>query len=331
MIGGVSAEPTIEEIRKIVKTLEQDQPDEVVAIGGGSVMDAAKAAWLSYQAKTDVTELFGANVISKRFPTKQFKRIIAVPTTAGTGSEVTQYSNISDPDANLKYVISEEQIIPKMALINPDYCLSMSKELTVSTALDALTHLIEALLNTTSPSVEKCNDDWILRAISMILKSLPDAINDPHNSSTRERLSAAATIGGMAIAARPTGLPHLASYSFYRKLPHGLSVALLLPPFWRFYLQNPTVVNQTLKLANFLPYCKDTGNPEEIISTIEKFIYTASGINGLKALPFYNQDMIKQIATDATKNPIKLKSAPQAIQIETATQTISEILRNTLP
>ena len=123
-----------------------------------------------------------------------------------------------------------------MALIDPYYGRSMPESLTAATALDALTHNIESLLNISAPETEFARNELAVYAVRLIKDNLPLVFRDPNDVNARERLCAAATIGGMQIAERPTSLPHLASFSFYGRIPHGIATAMLLPPFWRYYL-----------------------------------------------------------------------------------------------
>ena len=197
IFSGVPPEPDTATVRNIVKLLETYSPDAVVASGGGSVMDAAKAAYLSYQTGIDVKQLFGKNKASELFPDRKFKKVICAPTTAGTGSEVTPYSNIVDKDENLKYIIADEAVTPEYAFVDPSLTHSMGRELTLATALDALTHAIESFINVNSDA--PMAKEWSLQAIRLIHYPLPTALEHPHDAIAREMLSAAATLGGMSI------------------------------------------------------------------------------------------------------------------------------------
>ncbi|MBO5959103.1 MAG: iron-containing alcohol dehydrogenase, partial [Lentisphaeria bacterium] len=244
LYSGVPAEPDVEVVRDIVRKMEETRPDAVAAVGGGSVLDAAKAAYLSWQTGLDITELFGANIASQHFPEKEFKRVICIPTTSGTGSEITPYSNIVDRAKNLKFIIVEKQITPALALIDPAFTGTMDRSLTAATALDAMTHSIESLLNITAEANPEA-EQWALESVRLIRFALPRVLKDPDNSAVeREMLSAAAAFGGMCIACRPTALPHLCSYSMWGKIPHGLAVALLLPHFWRYYLEGDAKIGE---------------------------------------------------------------------------------------
>lgn len=331
---GVEPEPSVETIRAIVKSLEDGQPDTVVALGGGSVMDAAKAAYLSWQSGLDVTELFGANKASEKFPGKEFRRVICIPTTAGTGSEVTRYANIVDRGKNLKYLISEPQIVPELALVDPAFTRSMGPALTAATALDALTHSIESLLNIHADSSDPDSGKWALESVKLITQALPRALKDPRSAIDREKLSAAATLGGMCIQTRPTALPHLCSYSLWGKIPHGFAVALLLPAFWRFYLEsgNKTLAAKTMLLANFFPAQTAPENPADVVSAYENFLKSLSpAVPELCSIKGFGKELLQKIASDAAQNPLKLQNSPRKIDLKNAADTILKILLKTLP
>ena len=330
MVSGIPAEPDLNDVARILEAIRESDSTEVVAIGGGSVLDAAKAAWASYQTGLDVSELFGSGVISARFPGREFRRIIAVPTTAGTGSEVTPYANVVDRAAGVKRLIADRQIVPRMALIDPDYGRSMPNDLTVATALDALTHNVEAFLNTGSPETEFATNEWAIHAIRLITENLPCALRDPNDVNARERLCAAATIGGMQISARPTSLPHLGSFSFYGQVPHGIAVSALLPPFWRYYLAEPKAAERTLLLADIFPSKEKQTTPEDVVSAAAAFIAQYSGAPKLSALPCFDAAMVDKIAADAVKNPMKLASAPRPVALDSAAEIISGILKQEL-
>lgn len=328
LYNGVPAEPDVECIRDIVRMMETMQPSAVAALGGGSVMDAAKAAYLSWQTGLDVTELFGVNVASQKFPDREFKRVICIPTTAGTGSEVTPYANIVDQEGGVKYLIAEQQITPKLALVDPDFTHSMPESLTAATALDAMTHAIESYLNCSVKDFDPMAETWALESIKLIRYALPKVLHHAEDESVileREMLAAAATLAGMCITARPTALPHLCSYSLWGKVPHGLAVALFLPRFWKFYLDGENreiIAERTMKLAGIFPSEKQQTTPEDVIEACAAFIAEMSA--GSK-LPL-DAETVKKIASDAVKNPAKLATAPRKIAEEEAEALLTEIL-----
>ena len=330
MVSGIPPEPDLDDVARILEAIRQSASTDVVAIGGGSVIDAAKAAWAAYQTGLDVSELFGSGVISAKFPGKEFRRIIAIPTTAGTGSEVTPYANIVDRAAGVKRLIADPQIVPRLALVDPSYGRSMPDGLTAATALDALTHNIEAILNVGAPETEFASNEWALQAVRLIRDNLPRAIRDPNDIDAREALCAAATIGGMQIAERPTSLPHLGSFSFYGQVPHGIAASMLLPPFWRYYLAEPKAAERTMLLADIFPSAAPQKTPEAVVDAAAAFISTYSGAQKLSDLPCFDADMVAKIASHAVKNPMKLASAPRPVAPEAAAEIISGILKQEL-
>ena len=319
-VTDVPPEPDCDDVRRIVAAFNEQQPQVVVAAGGGSVMDAAKAAYLSWQTGLDVSELFGVDVASTRFPGKEFDRVICIPTTAGTGSEVTPYSNIVDPETKVKRLIMEKQIVPEYAFVEHCFTQTCSPSLTVTTALDALVHSIESFLNTKSAAADPASDDWAIESIKLIRYALPLAMKEPENLLYREMLSAGATLGGMCISCRPTSLPHLCSFSLYGKIPHGLAVAGFLPMFWRYYLADSDVQKQTMRLAGIFASEQPQTTPESVVDAVEQFILSFTPAMKL------SEDEIAKIASDASGNPMKLSSAPRPVTLDNA----SEIIRNIL-
>ena len=168
----VPPEPDTECVRAIVRTMEREQPDAVLAVGGGSVMDAAKAAYLSWQTGLDIDDLFGVNVASTRFPERKFQRICAMPTTAGTGSEVTPYSNIIDARTGVKKLLMDPVIIPEAAAVIPELTLTAPEKLTRETGFDALVHSIESFLNFKAMAAHPEAEPWAPEAIRLIVRAL---------------------------------------------------------------------------------------------------------------------------------------------------------------
>ena len=218
----------------------------------------------------------------------------------------------------------DQQIVPALALIDPRLTASMSRELTAATALDAMTHSIESLLNFRAKDADPAAEDWALMSVKLIRNALPCA----EKAESRAMLSAAAALGGMCIACRPTALPHLCSYSMWGKVPHGLAVALLLPHFWRYYLAGgtPEIAAQTMKLNGIFA----GATPEEVVLSCEKFIAEVSPYKRLSELEDFDSAMVEKIAADAVLNPVKLQTAPRPVAPEEAETLIREILRKAL-
>ncbi len=321
----IPPEPDTACVAAMAAAIEKAQPDIVVAIGGGSVMDAAKAAYIAWQTKLPLSELFGAGKISAMFPGRKFKRVVCVPTTAGTGSEATPYANIVDRKLDVKMLIADPAIIPDYAFVNPLFTSSAPAGLTLQVALDALAHSVEGFLNIKAKNAHKDADEWALESIRLIVDGLPKALAHPHSHDAREKLSAAATLGGMVIRNKPTSLPHLCSYSFFDKVPHGIVVASLLPHFWRFYLEVEEMRERTMLLKGIFP---GTGQecPEEIVEAFEAFIVSCGAPKSLGLLPGCDKALIERIAGAAKQNAQKLESAPRPVPVAESAKIISGVL-----
>lgn len=319
----VPPEPDTNCVRAIAAKMEEEKPDAVLAVGGGSVMDAAKAAYLSWQTGMDICRLFGKDAASSKFPERKFKRILAIPTTAGTGSEVTCYSNIIDAETGLKKVIADPAIVPEFAAVDPEFTLSAPVPLTRATGFDALVHSIESFLNFRAAKLFPEARDRAKAAIRLIVPALPALLADLRNYSLRTRMSAAATLAGMAIREAPTSMPHLLSYSFCGKASHGEAVAALLPHFWRYYLEVPEVRELTMELAEFFP----GKTPEKVVDSYVKFIGECGGTVSPGKLSGEPESMIGKLAADAAQNPIKLESAPRKIAASDCAGIFNKILK----
>ena len=318
----IPPEPDTECVRKIVCAMESEKPEVILAVGGGSVMDAAKAAYLSWQTGLDIKELFGNGVASSKFPGKTFRRVWCVPTTSGTGSEVTPYSNIIDAENGVKCLIVEPQIIPEFAFVMPELTQNVPQKITVDTALDAMVHSIESLLNVKASKEHPEAAAWASLSVSLIRDALPLTINDSTNIMLRTSLSAAATLGGMCIKVCPTSLPHLCSFSFCGKSTHGAAVAALLPHFWRYYLSNPEIAERTMLLADVFP----GKTPAEVVDSCEKFIRNMGIETAPGTLTGTDSSFIDILAENAKLNPVKLATAPVPIDPESAGKVFHQVL-----
>ena len=216
--------------------------DAIVAFGGGSSMDASKAiaAAVSNPGKT-LRELAGY-FKGLQTPVK----IYAVPTTAGTGSEVTVAAVISDPKSHTKLVIVDTRLVPRMAALDPCLMTGLPPHITAATGIDALTHAIEAFVgHWASPST----DDMALSAVGLIFDNLLVAYRDGKNLAAREKMSLAATYAGFAFTRANVGYVHAIAHQFGGKYhtPHGLANAIMLPSVLRYSL--PAITDRLALLA----------------------------------------------------------------------------------
>ena len=317
---GIEEEPGTETVERMTAFLDKGKFDTIFAIGGGSVLDAAKAAYLVHQTGEPLKELFGVNKYSTRFPEIPLRRIIAVPTTSGTGSEATQYANIVDKSAGVKKLIAEAQCVPEAACLVPRYTATMPHHVTLATGCDALAHLIEGFLNVGADSNHPGANFWALHGIELVKKFLPTALKNAPES--RRQMAIAAALGGMTIRFKSTGLPHLCSFSWFGRIAHGIAAIMLLPESWRYYLGNPAVCERTMLLKELCP----GETPEEVIASFRTFLDSIGVPAKLNSFPDLSVDLMKRTAASAGENKMKLELAPRPVPLEESKLILQNIL-----
>lgn len=239
----VEPDPTLACAKEGVKQINSFKPDCIIAVGGGSAMDAAKIMWVMYEHPElefmDMAMRFMD--IRKRvytFPKMGEKAyFIAVPTSAGTGSEVTPFAVITDEKTGLKYPLADYELLPKMAIVDANMMMNAPKGLTAASGVDAATHAIEAYA---SMMATEFTDGLAIEALKNIFEYLPSAYNNGANDPiAREKMANAATMAGMAFANAFLGVCHSMAHKLgaYHHIPHGVANALLLDEVMRFNSQ----------------------------------------------------------------------------------------------
>ena len=238
--SNVAPDPNLACAIEGARAMNEFQPDAIIAVGGGSAMDAAKIMWIMYE-HPDIDFLDMAMRfmdIRKRiytFPKMGEKAyFVAVPTSAGTGSEVTPFAVITDETTGQKYPLADYELLPKMAIVDCDMMMNSPKGLTSASGIDALVHSIEAYA---SMMATEFTDGLALEAIKIIFKYLPRAYeNGADDPEAREKMANAATMAGMAFANAFLGICHSMGHKLgaYHHLPHGVTVALVLDQVMRF-------------------------------------------------------------------------------------------------
>jgi len=227
-ISDVSSNPTPEDIHAALGKIGSSPIDTIIAIGGGSCIDLAKGISAFYSQDTvPSSDAILQMVKDKAYTSCHGLDIIAVPTTAGTGSEVTQWATVWDMWNKEKYSIDCPQLKPKAAYVVPEFTLSLSKELTLSTGLDALCHAVEAYWSTfTTPLVQ----DLAYRSVELIVSNLKDVLDYSSDMFLRERMCRASLLAGLAFSQTRTTACHAISYplTMYYGVPHGFAAALSL-------------------------------------------------------------------------------------------------------
>ena len=236
----VKPDPTLSTINQALTILRPFEPDVIIALGGGSPMDAAKIMWLMYEQPETKFEDISMRFMDIRkricaIPELGKKAImVAIPTTSGTGSEVTPFSIITDEEAQVKYAIADYALTPNMAIVDPNFVDSMPKGLTSASGIDALVHSIEAYVSCMATNFTNSN---ALEAIKLVFKYLERSYtNGASDPIAREKMHYAATIAGMAFSNSFLGLCHSMAHKLgaMYHVPHGVANALLIRQIMKF-------------------------------------------------------------------------------------------------
>ena len=239
----VAPDPTLACAKEGTEQMRAFKPDTIIALGGGSAMDAGKIMWVMYEhPEVDFMDMAMRFCdIRKRiytFPKMGEKAyFIAIPTSAGTGSEVTPFAVITDEKTGVKYPLADYELMPKMAIIDADFHMSAPKGLTSCSGIDAVTHALEAIA---SMMATDYTDGLAIQALKVIFEYLPRAYdNGPNDPEAREKMANAATMAGMAFANAFLGVCHSMAHKLgaFHHLPHGLANALMIDEVLRFNAQ----------------------------------------------------------------------------------------------
>ena len=270
----ITADAPVPIIDKCIAFYKKHGCDAIIAFGGGSSMDAAKAVAASVANNKSPLQLAGYFRGLKTPIT-----IYAVPTTAGTGSEVTVAAVISNPATESKVVIVDTRLVPKMAALDPTLMTGLPPAITAATGMDALTHAVEAYLGQWGTPT---TDGLALSAVGMIFENLLTAFKDGKNLEAREKMALASTYAGLAFTRANVGYVHAIAHQFGGKYhtPHGLANAILLPYVLKFSSPNVTAKLATLALRAKL------GAPGDSEATLaDTFIEAVEDMNRQLGIP----------------------------------------------
>ncbi|WP_152656738.1 iron-containing alcohol dehydrogenase [Oceanobacillus sp. CFH 90083] len=258
-------EPTTDHLEAALTIAKEQGVNGVAAIGGGSAIDIAKATALFYRNPQMEWDAITDQNSLERLP------LIAIPTTAGTGSEATKVMVITDTEKGIKMNPGHPDLIPDIAILDPALTSSLPKNFTAYTGIDALTHAIEAFVST---KANIATDQYALTAIQIAGRSLPIVYNNGMNMAAREEMLLASTYAGIAFSNASTNLAHAAGRALGARfhIPHGLSVAVLLPLVMRFGLQAAPERYAQIAVALGEDATKDINElAEQSIQAIEKY------------------------------------------------------------
>ena len=250
----VESDPSFETIKKGVEMMNNFRPDVIIALGGGSPIDAAKGMWLFYEHPDADIEGMKLKFMDIRKRTYKFPKLgtkaqmVAIPTTSGTGSEVTSFAVITDKEKNKKYPLADYELTPDVAIVDTDLVMSLPKSITADTGMDVLTHALEAYV---SNMASDYTDGLAEKAVELVFKNLRDAYNDGSNKYAREKMHNASTIAGMAFTNAFLGVCHSMAHKIGAEfhLPHGRINAILLP-----YVIKYNGVDDPTKFVSFPKY-----------------------------------------------------------------------------
>ncbi|MEE5988076.1 bifunctional acetaldehyde-CoA/alcohol dehydrogenase [Ligilactobacillus equi] len=256
--GTVRPDPTLGQSIEIAQQMKQFKPDTVIALGGGSALDAAKIARYIYEYSLDQAEGFldSYEEVSELFTRLQQKfidirkrivkfhhatqtRLFAIPTTSGTGSEVTPYAVITDDKTHVKYPLTDYELTPQVAIVDPEFVMTVPKRTVALSGLDTLSHALESYVSVMASDLTR---PWSLQAIKLVFENLEASYKyDPQNPTlegeqARENMHYAATLGGMAFANAFLGINHSVAHKLGGEfgLPHGLAISISMQPVIRF-------------------------------------------------------------------------------------------------
>lgn len=270
IIDGIEPDPSVETVIAGAKKMQGFQPDWIIAMGGGSPIDAAKAMWIKYEYPETTFEQMCVVFGLPKLRTKA--HFVAIPSTSGTATEVTAFSVITDYQKGIKYPLADFEITPDIAIVDPDLAETMPKKLTAHTGMDAITHAIEAYVSTCN-----CNytDPLALHSIKMIKNSLIKSYNG--DMDARADMHDAQCLAGMAFSNALLGIVHSMAHKtgavfekYGAHIIHGAANAMYLPKVIQFNAKNEVAAKRYAEIADFINLGGNT--VEEKVQLLVKFL-----------------------------------------------------------
>lgn len=291
VIDGVEPNPSVETVKRGSKAMLDFEPDWIVAIGGGSAIDAAKVMWCFYEHP----EIDFADIITPgSMPALRNKaKFIAIPSTSGTASEITAFSVITDTKNHIKYPIVAADIVPDIAILDPILPSKMPQNITANTGMDVLAHALEAAASTAATCF---TDPYAFEAIKLVLENLTDAYINGNNMKARENMHNASSLAGMAFTNASLGLVHSLAHKIGGEfgVTHGLANAILLPyiiKFNRQYSEKYTMIEKAMGIKDLA----------EEVTRLNKELNIPLAFKNCDEVDF-NEDKFKKVLDRMSKN-----------------------------
>ncbi len=284
----VEPDPPLEMVNLGVDVMKRFKPDTLIALGGGSAIDAAKGMWLFYEHPQVQFEFLRLKFIDIRKRTYKYPKLgrkvklIAIPTTSGTGSEVTAFTVISDKGLQIKYPLADYELTPDVAIIDSDFVMSIPPEVTADTGIDVLTHAIEAYV---SVMASDYTDALAMKAIELVFKYLPRAYRNGDNKEARTKMHNASTMAGMAFTNAFLGINHSLAHKLGGQfgISHGRANAIMLPHVIAYNASPPSKFASFPNYEHYVAHIKyqeiaknlglPAGDPTEGVNSLINAIY----------------------------------------------------------
>ena len=302
----VVANPTIKNVNDGLKVFKDNNCDSIIVVGGGSAMDCAKMIGaLAVKKNASVEKLKGILKVRKALPF-----LIAVPTTAGTGSETTLAAVIVNEETHHKYAINDPHLIPKYALLDPTLLVGLPPKITSTTGMDALTHAVEAYIGrSNTKKTKKC----ALEAIKLIHENLFESYKNGQNLVSRENMQKASYLAGVAFTRAYVGYVHAIAHSLGGKynVPHGLANAIILPYVLEEF--GKKAYKKLAELSDLLSLCEKSSTKEE---KAKSFIAWIKELNRSMEIPekfdiIFNEKDVDEMIKNALKEANPLYPVPK--------------------
>lgn len=311
IVDDIPPEPEVDVIERKLCLLREKQIDGIIALGGGSAIDSAKVLASTYDYTGPLVDLFGENTLTQRnLP------LIVIPTTAGTGSEVTNIAILSDPKAQMKKGIVSHCLLPDVAIVAPEMTKTCPASITAASGIDAFVHALEAYISVNASPI---TDALAEKALKLIFNSLVHAYNNGENLSAREDMATGSLMAGLAFGNAGVGAVHALAYPLGGRfhLSHGMSNAVMLPHVLK--VNAPFCQDKLYCVAKLLKVCERHHSKEEavklLLGAIEKLCRDVDIPNSLTHFNI-SPTCVGELAEEASKVTRLLRNNPKQLSIK---------------